>query len=202
MHAGSAEHVPAFERAYPGTASQPRHVRADLAAVADGCPGRVPWHDGRLDRRGIAIIATRAGGAPRAERLQVLPRGTPPLPLRSRSLRGLLVTGALVNTALSATEVGLIAYVRHHHALWAAGPLLAAVSAPSFPTPTSCRTAPRAAVEESSLPKVRRIITGRDLVRRSLQRRKKTSPNSSADTRLSRRTRSEGHTSRSFIPPR
>jgi hypothetical protein len=30
--------APAFERAYPGTASQPRHVRADLAAVADGCP--------------------------------------------------------------------------------------------------------------------------------------------------------------------
>lgn len=28
----------AFERAYPGTASQPRHVRADLAAVATGCP--------------------------------------------------------------------------------------------------------------------------------------------------------------------
>jgi serine/threonine-protein kinase RsbW len=30
--------APAFERAYPGTASQPRHVRVDLAAVADGCP--------------------------------------------------------------------------------------------------------------------------------------------------------------------
>jgi two-component sensor histidine kinase len=29
--------APPFERAYPGTASQPRHVRADLAAV-DGCP--------------------------------------------------------------------------------------------------------------------------------------------------------------------
>jgi serine/threonine-protein kinase RsbW len=28
----------AFERAYPGTASQPRCVRADLAVVADGCP--------------------------------------------------------------------------------------------------------------------------------------------------------------------
>lgn len=28
----------AFERAYPGTASHPRLVRADLAAVADGCP--------------------------------------------------------------------------------------------------------------------------------------------------------------------
>lgn len=27
-----------FERAYPGTASQPRSVRADLAAVAAGCP--------------------------------------------------------------------------------------------------------------------------------------------------------------------
>ena len=30
--------APAFERAYPGSASQPRHVRVDLAAVADGCP--------------------------------------------------------------------------------------------------------------------------------------------------------------------
>lgn len=27
-----------FERAYPGTASQARHVRADLAPLTDGCP--------------------------------------------------------------------------------------------------------------------------------------------------------------------
>jgi len=55
-----------------------------------------------------------------------------PAPLRSAGLRRLLVTGGLVNAALSATEVGLTAYVRHHHALWAAGPLLAGVSAGSI----------------------------------------------------------------------
>jgi MFS family permease len=49
-------------------------------------------------------------------------------PLRSAALRRLLVTAALANAALSATEVSLTAYVRHHHALWAAGPLLAEVS--------------------------------------------------------------------------
>jgi MFS family permease len=49
-------------------------------------------------------------------------------PLRSSALRELLVTAALANAALSATEVALTAYVRHHHALWASGPLLAEVS--------------------------------------------------------------------------
>jgi MFS family permease len=49
-------------------------------------------------------------------------------PLRSPALRELLVTAALTNAALSATEVALTAYVRHHHALWASGPLLAEVS--------------------------------------------------------------------------
>jgi len=48
--------------------------------------------------------------------------------LRSSALRRLLVTAALTNAALSATEVALTAYVRHHDALWAAGPLLAEVS--------------------------------------------------------------------------
>jgi hypothetical protein len=38
------------------------------------------------------------------------------------------VTAALANAALSATEVALTAYARHHHALWASGPLLAEVS--------------------------------------------------------------------------
>ena len=37
--------------------------------------------------------------------------------LRSRALRQLLVTAALANAALTATEVALTAYVRHHHAL-------------------------------------------------------------------------------------
>ena len=43
-------------------------------------------------------------------------------PLRSAALRELLVTAALTNVALTATEVALTAYVRHHHALWASGP--------------------------------------------------------------------------------
>ena len=49
-------------------------------------------------------------------------------PLRSAALRELLITAALTNAALSATEVALVAYVRHHHVLWASGPLLAEVS--------------------------------------------------------------------------
>ncbi|MBO0774752.1 MAG: hypothetical protein J2P34_00445, partial [Actinobacteria bacterium] len=49
-------------------------------------------------------------------------------PLRSAALRRLLVTAALTNAALSATEVALTAYVRLHHMLWAAGPLLAGLS--------------------------------------------------------------------------
>ena len=52
-------------------------------------------------------------------------------PLRSAQLGRLLLTGALANAALSATEVALTGYVRYHHALWAAGPLLAEVSAGS-----------------------------------------------------------------------
>ena len=52
-------------------------------------------------------------------------------PLRSPALRRLLVTVALANAALSATEVALTAFTRDHHALWASGPLLAGVSAGS-----------------------------------------------------------------------
>jgi hypothetical protein len=53
-------------------------------------------------------------------------------PLRPAGLGRLLLTGALVNAALSATEVALTGYVRYHDALWAAGPLLAEVSAGSI----------------------------------------------------------------------
>jgi MFS family permease len=53
-------------------------------------------------------------------------------PLNSAALRRLLVTGALVNTALSAIEVALTGYVRHYHALWASGPLLAGLAAGSI----------------------------------------------------------------------
>jgi MFS family permease len=48
--------------------------------------------------------------------------------LHTAALRKLLLTAALTNAALSATEVALIAYARHHHALWASGPLLAGIS--------------------------------------------------------------------------
>ena len=59
-------------------------------------------------------------------------RSRPRFPLRSADLGRLLLTGALVNAALSATEVALTGYVRYHHALWAVGPLLAGVSAGSI----------------------------------------------------------------------
>jgi MFS family permease len=59
-------------------------------------------------------------------------RSRPRFPLRSADLGRLLLTGALVNAALSATEVALTGYVRYHHALRAAGPLLAGVSAGSI----------------------------------------------------------------------
>jgi hypothetical protein len=59
-------------------------------------------------------------------------RSRPRFPLRSACLGRLLLTGALVNAALSATEVALTGYVRYHRALWAAGPLLAEVSAGSI----------------------------------------------------------------------
>jgi MFS family permease len=53
-------------------------------------------------------------------------------PLRSPALRRLLLTAALANTALSATEVALIALMRVHHSLWASGLLLGALSAGSI----------------------------------------------------------------------
>lgn len=59
------------------------------------------------------------------------PRSAPG-PLASPVLRRLLITGGLVNAALAGTEVALAGYVRQHHALWAAGPLLAGVSAGSI----------------------------------------------------------------------
>jgi MFS family permease len=82
-----------------------------------------------LTAAAIVIVGTRCGRLRQRED----PGSHSALgPLRSAGLRRLLVTGALVNTALSATEVALTAYVRHHHALWASGPLLAGVSAGSI----------------------------------------------------------------------
>jgi MFS family permease len=72
----------------------------------------------------LAVIMV-IGPSRRPQRQEPRPRQNP---LRSAGLRNLLITAALTNAALSATEVALTAYVRHHHALWASGPLLAEVS--------------------------------------------------------------------------
>jgi MFS family permease len=53
-------------------------------------------------------------------------------PLRSAALRRLLVTAALTNVALTATEVALTALMRLHHTQWAIGPLLAELSVGSI----------------------------------------------------------------------
>jgi MFS family permease len=83
---------------------------------------------------GQASQASHVGQASRASRAGRPAREGRPAPgaLRSAALRRLLVTGVLVNLALSATEVALTGYVRQHHALWAAGPLLAEVSVGSI----------------------------------------------------------------------
>jgi len=80
------------------------------------------------------VIISRHSGRPPGTPAEDPPRqrSRRRVPLRSGALRRLLVTAALTNAALTATEVALTAYVRHHHALWAAGPLLAGVSAGSI----------------------------------------------------------------------
>jgi MFS family permease len=76
-----------------------------------------------------AAVITIAAPARRAGKQEPAPARPPRRsPLRSAALRRLLITAALTNAALSATEVALTAYARHHHALWASGPLLAGVS--------------------------------------------------------------------------
>jgi len=91
----------------------------------------------RPGEAGQASQASHVGQASRASRASraghPAREGRPALgALRSAALRRLLVTGVLVNLALSATEVALTGYVRQHHALWAAGPLLAEVSVGSI----------------------------------------------------------------------
>jgi MFS family permease len=93
-----------------------------------------------LTLTGAAVIAIgkQPGGHPPGAKLSTSPpaseRASAPDersrlgPLRSAALRELLVTAALANVALTATEVALTAYVRRHDALWASGPLLAEVS--------------------------------------------------------------------------
>jgi MFS family permease len=85
----------------------------------------------------VALLALTGGAVAAIGRQAGPPEHPPgrrslPGPLRSPALRELLATAALTNAALSATEVALTAYVRHHHALWASGPLLAEVSAGSI----------------------------------------------------------------------
>jgi len=81
-----------------------------------------------------AIIARRsAGRGPSTANIAAHDPRSRPGPrflgsLGSPALRRLLLTGALANLALSGTEVALTGYVRQHHALWAAGPLLAELS--------------------------------------------------------------------------
>jgi len=101
----------------------------------------------------IVMIGPRSRAGAPAVPARTGPRRQAPGPLRSARLRRLLITGGLVNTALSATEVALTSYVRDHHALWASGPLLAGVSAGSIigslligtrgPAPESGRRLPR-----------------------------------------------------------
>ena len=91
----------------------------------------------------VAAVAGQVGAAPAQPAPRPASRGATrqasqsrrpswPEPLLAAGLRRLLLTAALVNAALSATEVALTSYVRDHHALWASGPLLAGVSAGSI----------------------------------------------------------------------
>ena len=59
----------------------------------------------------VAVGAASQGADQAGERRSFLG------PLNSAALRRLLITGAFVNIALSATEVALTAYVRQRHAL-------------------------------------------------------------------------------------
>jgi hypothetical protein len=96
------------------------------AVVIIGARSR-PAEAGGAARANQAAQANQAGG-PKHRPLVRPASGA----LRSAALRRLLLTGVLVNLALSATEVALTGYVRQHHALWASGPLLAEVSVGSI----------------------------------------------------------------------
>ncbi len=80
---------------------------------------------------GVAIVVI-AGSGFRREQAGGAAAGFSLGPLRSAALRELLLVAGLANVALSATEVALTSYVRLHHVLWAAGPLLAELSAGSI----------------------------------------------------------------------
>jgi MFS family permease len=106
-------------------------ARRSPPAAADAETGRLP-----VTRRVPGRTPRREGGRWPIDHLLWRSMGhrprSGPGPLASRALRRLLITGCLLNAALSATEVALTGYVREHHALWASGPLLAGVSAGSI----------------------------------------------------------------------
>ena len=80
----------------------------------------------------IVMIGRRSRPAAAEGGLAAPARRGGPGPLHSPALRRLLITGGLLNAALSASEVALTGYARQHHALWASGLLLAGVSAGSI----------------------------------------------------------------------
>jgi MFS family permease len=121
-HAPPGHHPPPSKLSTSPPATAPRG-----RAVPQGSPGAPAYPTGDAGGPRVpkepperASEPVRDAGAP--EKVSRLG------PLRSAALRELLVTAALANVALTATEVALTAYVRHHHALWASGPLLAEVS--------------------------------------------------------------------------
>ena len=81
-------------------------------------------------------------------------------PLRSPLLRRLLVTAALTNAALAATEVALTAYARDHHALWSSGLLLAGVAAGSITGSLLLGAQSTAPAAESGARRLPRLLAG------------------------------------------
>lgn len=109
----------------------------DLAFIA-GPPAASALATGIAPAAALGVLLALTGAA-----LAMLGTGPPAAPaapgprrargpLRSAALRRLLAAAGLANAALSATEVALTSSARLHHALWAAGPLLAGLSAGSI----------------------------------------------------------------------
>jgi MFS family permease len=133
-HAPPGHHPPSHD-APPGHHPSPSKPSTSPPATAP------QEHSARQGSLGATAYPTGDAGGPRLPK-EPAGRASEPVrdagsapqkgarlgPLRSAALRELLVTAALANVALTATEVALTAYVRHHHALWASGPLLAEVS--------------------------------------------------------------------------
>jgi hypothetical protein len=110
-------------RPRPGDATQARRP-ADVSPPAPRAPASAAPPSPATN-----LAAPRLAARPS---LAPDPAASPSAARHSAALWRLLLTGALVNLALSATEVALTGYVRQHHALWASGPLLAEVSVGSI----------------------------------------------------------------------